>query len=843
MILLEVAVAAPLEQTLIYGLPSDREDDGGRGCTESLIGRRVLVPLGKRKVTGYVVGFADESAASDFVVKDILCFQDDYPLIHEHFIPFFRWAANYYHYPLGLVIKAALPGGLAPRSRKTLHLNSRPEELLEFFTGSELPEWAGKLVQHGELGPQESSRILAARESRKVATRLLKEKILALETPVAKDAITEKRETCYALAEGLELTGAHDGSRASLDQIRQALSREKGLELKLSEAKALYSLFDLTQENHQPHVPLKELRNRYPGSAKALVDLMNKGLVSRSEFRVFRNPFGCQLPFHPRPRDLSQEQKTVLGYVVPAIRERRFAPFLLHGVTGCGKTEVYLRAAEETLALGRDVLVLVPEIALATQLEAQLLSRFGDQVVLQHSGLTGAERFDQFYLALSGSARVVIGARSAVFAPLRDPGLIVVDEEHDAGFKQDDNFRYHGRDLAVLRARHHQSVVLLGSATPSITSYAHALSGKYTLLAMPTRVGGRTLPAVTVIDLNAKEQREEKRIIQKKLREKLAGNLESGRQSILLLNRRGFSAVMLCRDCGTPVQCSHCHVSLTFHKGRNRLVCHYCGFTIPGGTVCLQCRSTDLAPAGFGTERVEEEVREFLPAARVARLDSDTAADRKKFLATLADMHAGAIDILIGTQMIAKGHHFPGVTLVGVVWADGGMSMPDFRAAERTFQLITQVTGRAGRGEETGEVIIQTMRPNHYALVYARNNEYRRMFDHEMRLRQHPVFPPHVRLTALRVQGRVESAVQSSSGGIAAFCRRMVRAEQFQVETLGPAPAPLDKIKDNYRWQVLLKGRDPEQLHRLCLAIRAERSSLLQSDCSLAIDVDPENMM
>jgi primosomal protein N' (replication factor Y) len=426
---------------------------------------------------------------------------------------------------------------------------------------------------------------------------------------------------------------------------------------------------------------------------------------------------------------------------------------------------------------------------------------------------------------------------------LKDPGLIVVDEEHDASYKQDDSFRYHGRDLAVLRARHHGSVVILGSATPSITSYAHAQSGKYLLLKMTERVGSRSLPVVTLIDLNKKQAKDHKGIIQPELLDKLCRNLQNRRQSILLLNRRGFSAVVLCRDCGTPVQCSHCHVSLTLHKGKNQLVCHYCGFTMPGKTICLQCRSTDLVPSGFGTERVEEEVRELLPDARITRLDSDTASDRRKFLTTLADMHNGKIDILIGTQMIAKGHHFPHVTLVGVVWADGGMSMPDFRAAEKTFQLLTQVTGRAGRGDEPGEVIIQTMRPNHYAIVYARQHEYEKMFAHEMRLRKHPVFPPYVRLTVLRVGGRVEAEVQETTLTIARFCRKTAEKEKYRIEVLGPAPSPLDKIKDKYRWQVLLKGVDTDELHALCIALRCERKTLLKHDCELVVDVDPENMM
>ena len=360
---------------------------------------------------------------------------------------------------------------------------------------------------------------------------------------------------------------------------------------------------------------------------------------------------------------------------------------------------------------------------------------------------------------------------------------------------------------------------------------------------MKDRVGDRSLPAVTIVDLNKQQAKETKGIIKRELQEKLTSNLVKGKQSILLLNRRGFSAVVLCRDCGTPVQCSHCHVSLTLHKGKNRLICHYCGFSMVHNSVCLQCRSTDLVPAGFGTERVEEEVLGLFPEARIKRLDSDTASDRKKFLSILAKMHEGEIDILIGTQMIAKGHHFPDVTLVGVVWADGGMSMPDFRAAERTFQLVTQVIGRAGRGDEPGEVIIQTMRPDHYAIVYSRDHQYGKLFAHEMKLRRHPTFPPYVRLTSLRIQGPVENDVQQTTACLAKFCRQMVKKEKFNIETLGPAPAPLDKIKDNYRWQILLKGKDTDELHALCTAIKGVRQELVGRQCTLAIDVDPENMM
>jgi primosomal protein N' (replication factor Y) len=843
MIHLEVAVAAPLEQTLTYCLPVTADQGACVEQPQSYVGRRVVVWLGKQKVTGYVLDVVTISEKTPYKIRPISKFLDEYPLFHENSVPFYRWVANYYHYPLGLVIKSALPGGLAPKSIKKLVLKTGSDEFLALFK-AEVPLWAQKLSIEGGLGAAETAEILTDREGKRLLAHLTQKDAVSIESVMAKDGVREKSEICYAFTSPNIFTLKDtDASREGVKEYRQKISRKTGIDLKLSEVKALYSLQNLTQKNNHDTIALKDLRNDYSGASKALIALEEKQLVVRSRKRIFRSPFGEQLRHYPRPNSLTDEQQTVLNSIYPAIRAKEFCPFLLHGVTGCGKTEVYLRAAEETLALGRDVIILVPEIALATQLEAHLLSRFGDMVVLLHSGMSAAERFDQFYLALTGKAKVVIGARSALFAPFRDPGLIVVDEEHDASFKQDDSFRYHGRDIAVLRAKQHDSVVILGSATPSITSYAHAQAGKYTLLTMKNRVGNSSLPVVTIVDLNKKQAKDTKGIIKRELQAKLAGNLANGKQSILLLNRRGFSAVVLCRDCGTPVQCSHCHVSLTLHKGKNRLICHYCGFSTAHNSVCLECRSTDLVPAGFGTERVEEEVLELFPEARIKRLDSDTASDRKKFFSILSQMHEGEIDILIGTQMIAKGHHFPNVTLVGVVWADGGMSMPDFRAAERTFQLITQVTGRAGRGDEPGEVIIQTMRPDHYAILYSRDHQYGKMFAHEMKLRQHPAFPPYLRLTVLRIQGRVENEVQQTAVGIARFCRQTVKKEKHRIETLGPAPSPLDKIKDNYRWQILLKARCTDEMHALCTAIKGTRQDLVGRQCTLTIDVDPENMM
>ncbi|PHR29338.1 MAG: primosomal protein N' [Desulfotalea sp.] len=843
---LDVAVAVPIQQTLTYSLPKiechiEYSDEN----REKYIGRRALVALGNRMVTGYVIDvFVPGAEKPKFTIRPIVRFLDEYSLFHHDFTPFFKWVSDYYQYPIGLVIKAALPGGLAPKSKKTLQLSADREQINSVCNGV-MPPWLVSLCDKGKLDLLEAQTAFDSTD-RKLLQKLFDNEYVSQQLVINKDTVKEKKETCYKLVdEKFPLAAEDDNSEKSVERYRIRVSNYLGKKIKLSETKALCAIFTAIKKGGNNSAALKDIKKIYAGAAKPLEALTDIGIFSRENKRVYRSPFGEQLRFYPRPERLTDEQKSVLSELNPAIIKKEFEPFLLHGVTGCGKTEVYLQAAELTLAEGRDVIILVPEIALATQLEAHLLSRFKDLVVLLHSGLTSAEKYDQYFLALSGQAKIVIGARSAIFAPLKNPGLIIVDEEHDTSYKQDDSFRYHGRDLAVLRARHHKCVVILGSATPSITSYENAKAGKYTLITMKNRVGSSTLPVVRLVDLSKKQPRGKNRstIIQEQLLTKLEKTVADGKQAVLLLNRRGFSSALLCRDCGNPVQCIHCNVSLTLHKSKNKLICHYCGFTTTAETVCVHCRGTDLAPAGFGTERVEEELHKLLPDARIRRIDSDTAADRKKFMKILGEMHDRTIDILIGTQMIAKGHHFPYVTLVGVVWADGGMSMPDYKAAERTFQLITQVTGRAGRGEFPGEVIIQTLRPEHYAIQHAKHHKYIEFFEHEMSLRKHPAFPPYVRLVLLRVQGKVEKTAQESTVALARFCRKCVKTHDIDIEVLGPAPSPLDKVKDNYRWQVLLKGVSTNKLHDLCVAVRGVQKDLLSPQCTLAIDVDPENMM
>jgi primosomal protein N' (replication factor Y) len=839
MIRVEVAVAAPLDQPLTYDLDNQMLLDA-TGRTDP-VGLRVLVPLGRRSVTGYILA-ALEAADLAYTVRRVTRIFDPAPLFPLNMLPFFRWAASYYHYPLGLVIKSALPAGLAPKSVRGIALQPGKEKEFESYFASGAPAWAAEMLAGGALSAERSREVLARKSARQDIDTLVGEGVLEVRETVLKDAVQERRETCFEIAPSfLGYLGISESAEIQPDN---GTSGGNLPELRRSERRALAELISLMDENGTAEIPAREVYRRYPGARKAVPALIEKGVVGKRDYRVFRSPFGEPMPAQTRPEHLTPGQQTVLAAIEPALAAEAFRTFLLHGVTGCGKTEVYLRAAEKTLALGRDVLVLVPEIALATQLESQFLSRFGDAVVLLHSGLSGVERFDQWHLALSGRAKVVIGARSALFAPLGDPGLIVVDEEHDSGFKQDDSFRYHGRDLAVLRGRFCDAVVLLGSATPSVTSYHNAVTGKYTLLKMGERVGERTLPSVKIIDLSRKTPAGGKGLFRQELRQALADTLEKGQQSLLLLNRRGFSPVMLCQDCGSPVECLHCRVSLTLHRARGLLVCHYCGYTVDHRVVCSNCHSTgSMVPIGFGTERVEEEVRLLLPEARVARLDSDAAADRRTFLKILRSMHEREIDILVGTQMIAKGHHFPHVTLVGVVFADGGLNMPDFRAAEKTFQLITQVTGRAGRGDEPGRVIIQTMRPDHYSIRLARQHQYEELYAHELQLRRSPVFPPHVRLVALHVQGENEGDVRMTAQKIAGCCREEKRKERMAVEILGPAPSPIERLNRNYRWQILLKAAEIEELQRLCRRMQEARQELVPSGCRMIIDVDPENMM
>ncbi|MDD2464736.1 MAG: primosomal protein N' [Desulfobulbus sp.] len=619
------------------------------------------------------------------------------------------------------------------------------------------------------------------------------------------------------------------------------LQQDGSLSLKKAEIKALNFFLGEFFSKNQQSIPSAQINRLYGGAGPRIKRLIDLDILQATQERIFRDPFGDPPTIFPEPETLTNEQTQVLAQLIPAIEQETFSPFLLFGVTGCGKTEVYLQAVQRTLQQGKTAMVLVPEIALASQLEAHFFSRFGDDLAVLHSGLADGERLDQWQRVLQGSARVVLGARSAIFAPLTQLGLVVVDEEHEPAYKQEDGLRYNGRDLAVLRAQMAGCPVLLGSATPSVISYHHCKEKKYQLLTMRHRVANQPLPRVEIVDLTQTQRSRPDLSFSDPLINALSDTLEMGKQSLLFVNRRGFASSMLCRDCGAIVQCAHCQVSLTLHRSRNILLCHYCGYSRHPQALCPACGSTRIKGIGMGSERIEEEVQQLFPQARVARLDSDTTAIRKHYLATLKAVREGKVDILIGTQMIAKGLHFPGIRLVGVVWADSGLSMPDYKAAERTFSLLSQVTGRAGRGKDSGEVIIQTYQPHHYAIQLAQQHDYPSFFAREITVRAPLAYPPFSRLVNLRFSATREEQVQKAAAQVAEFIRRHKWASA--IDLLGPTPAPLVKIKDKIRYQLLLKSKNQQVLHAVCDELLEKKRQLCASSVSLSLDVDPENMM
>ncbi|KPK00597.1 MAG: primosomal protein N' [Desulfobacterales bacterium SG8_35] len=809
-----VAVSAPVNRPLTY-LPPDESD-------QPLIqGMRVLVPLSGRKITGYILGMVD-SAPVGQQLKKIYAVLDSEPFFPAEQVSFYKWIANYYHYPIGEVIKTALPAGLTKKSGRRVMITDAGRKYLHALSERTITgtPWFSGLLHKGELSPHVTGNLWRSKE-RRLLELWVDNGWITISSELVGGTAKAKTEICCGLA-------------ANIDSLEG---------LKISEQKTLDVLHRISAETSSRFVPRREITRVYPGAGKGLQSLAQKNIIVFAEQQVYRDPFGeCFLESNIPPA-LTGEQKKALGAILPAIKEGRFAPFLLHGVTGSGKTEVYLQAAAFALEQGRTVLVLVPEIALATQLEAHFLARFGTRVALLHSGLSSGQRFDQWRRIARGKADVVIGARSAVFAPLKAPGLIIVDEEHDSSYKQDDGFRYHARDLAVLRASRSGAVVILGSATPSVTSYYHATEGKYKLLHLDKRIEDRPLPDVEVVNMQSvRTVSGRPPVFSPVLIKNLRENLDRGEQSLIFLNRRGFANFMICRDCGQAVECRHCKVSLTLHKSDNKLLCHYCGFSVSGKTLCVHCRSSSLTAIGVGTERLEHELTELLPGARIARLDRDTCQKRNDYIRILRTVHKGDVDILLGTQMITKGHHFPNVTLVGIVLADTGLGLPDFRAGERTFQLISQVTGRAGRGEKPGRVIIQTFQPQHYSIQMARNHDYAGMYAREIEMRKALAYPPFSRIVNVKIEAKDDKYVQDAAARLANLARKFQKSSEAEV--LGPAPAPLTRLRDRYRWQLLIKGKKLEALHAFLHRLEREIATLSKAGkLWISIDVDPEYMM
>ncbi len=814
----EVALPLPVSHTFTYRVPDNLRE-------RAVPGARVLVPIGRKQRIGWIDRPSDgPPAASAKPLDDVL---DERPAVPEPLLRLCRWVADYYVAPLGQVLRAALPAGLSDVSRDLVSLVHSDGPLPGELTDLErtVVEWLA-----GREEPQPVARLRRERGKHSwwpVIRRLQEWGIVAVEREEPRTDPPVRTRRLLRITDSLPTLGRRE-------EVFGRARRQRELYEVLEEMGGTAETAHLAAQLGFSHTVLN--------------GLVGRGVAIFEEEEVSRDPYAAvpiaeALPIPP----LTPAQEETVEVLLAAARAQDPGTFLLHGVTGSGKTRVYVELLREVVeAQGRGAIVLVPEIALTPQTVARFRAAFGDRVAVLHSALSDGERLDEWRALRSGEKRVVVGARSAVFAPVEKLGAIVVDEEHESSYKQGDSPRYHAREVAVVRARLAGAVCLLGSATPAAESWRNASDGKYRLLTLPDRVGGAVLPSIRVVDRS--EGRDGTKgaslgpeILSEQLEAALAARLERGEQSILLLNRRGYATFVRCHDCGEVWECPSCSVSLTYHRRRARLVCHYCFHEEAAPQKCTRCGSTDVGFRGVGTEQVEREVGEHFPAASLARMDVDTTSGKWSHHRILERVERGEVDILLGTQMIAKGLDFPNVTLVGVINADVGLHLPDFRATERTFQLLTQVAGRSGRGRRPGEVIVQTAMPDHYAVRSALRHDYHGFIERELEERREPGYPPFTRMVNLVVSGRDEGEVRKTAVGAADWIGGLVRSEKLAgVSVLGPAPCPIERIRARWRWHLLLRSGSARLLGEVCRYF-SERYTVRKGrhDLRLAIDRDP----
>ena len=822
--LVEVALPLPLHQTFTYRI------EGAPPAP----GTRVLVPFQRSERVGWVVGPASGERSRG--LRSVLDVLEEVPSLPADLLRLCGWMAEYYAAPPGIALRVAAPAVLTDVSSDHLQLigeapaelTARQRRLVEELRrrggsarvstlrrtlgmGSLWPEiralTAGGAVAHETLPPR--SPTLRTRRMVRISRWL---------------ADLTERERCFA---------------------RSPRQRE-----------AYEAL-----EGAGGGVELAHLLDGHGLSRSVVSALEAKGLVALSDEEVLRDPFAERAAEAAPAHTPTPAQAAAVAALRAALGEEAPSPYLLHGVTGSGKTLVYIELLRSVLGSGRSAIVLVPEISLTPQTVARFRAHFGDQVAVLHSGLSDGERYDAWRQLRSGDKRLAVGARSALFAPVRELAAVIVDEEHEGSYKQSESPRYHARDLAVVRADLAGAVCVLGSATPSLESWANALKGKFRHLSLPERVGGGRLPPVRLVDLREVGRRggsasgaegakegpattspgrgaEASRVLTPLLVDAIRERLRRSEQTILLLNRRGYSNFVQCLECGDVRDCVHCAITLTFHRARRRLLCHHCGYQEDAPTRCRRCGSRDLGFRGLGTEQVERLVVETFPEARVARMDVDTTSGKGSHHEILDRVGRGEVDVLLGTQMIAKGLDFPRVTLVGVVNADVGIHLPDFRASERTFQLLSQVAGRAGRGTLGGEVIVQTSLPGHYAIQAALAHDFESFARRELEERKSPPYPPHVRLANVVLSSPSAELAAAATEEAVRWVKRSLSRRRSTVEVVGPAPSPIERLHGRWRWHFLLRTPSPGELGELCRAL-AQGFSPPGGDVRLAIDRDP----
>ena len=771
-------------------------------------GSRVIVPFGAsdKHKEGYV--FALKNKSSKKKIKSILKYEDD--VFDEKTAELISWMRDKYMCSYLDIIKSIIPGGIS----------IKPEEWIVILEKDNDSEILKKLLENG--GAMEINRLYEC---------------------FSKNITQKLKKLCdegFLKREFREPLHVHDKTVrvASVNCEPEDIEEISAL-LKKQRATVQLKMFEILAVNEK--ISLADLVQFSGGNYSAIASLEKKGYIKTYDIVVERNPITKKIEKEDKIPKLNEEQENACNKIFTAIEKEEHKGFLLHGVTGSGKTEVYMRSIEKCIEKGKNAIMLVPEISLTPQMVTRFVSRFGERVAVFHSGLSMGERYDEWKKMRDGRVSVVIGARSAIFAPFKNIGIIIVDEEHEGTYKSDMLPRYNTKEVANFRAIQHKAVLLLASATPEVSDYYHALSGKYELINIKNRVNNRPMPEVSIVDMRKELSEGNRSVFSRKLLDEIEKNLKNKEQSILFLNRRGYSTFVSCRSCGFVAKCPNCSISLTYHKYLDMLKCHYCGYTSKNYKVCPECKSKYIRYFGGGTQKVEEEIKKIFPEIRTIRMDVDTTGRLNSHEKILDRFEKEKIDILIGTQMVTKGLDFENVTLVGVISADVMLNVQDFRAEERTFDLLEQVSGRAGRSKKEGRAVIQGYSPQHYALKLAKGHNYKSFYEHEIAVRKAMWYPPYCEMVSILFSGTGEAQVMN---GAKFFAKKieLIKDLPQKVQILGPVPAALSKINNKYRWRILIKCMDSEKLTGILLdAKKAFSNNMNYKDVSVVIDKNPNN--
>lgn len=817
----QVAFPVHLNKTFTYRLPRSIQ-------RVARVGSRVVARLGTKPLTGYIVALLPSlrigTSLVESEIKELQELLDLDPLLTSEVLEITRWVADYYAAPWGEVMRAALPAGINATVEQAVSITARGREELSNLGTSSLGKARANALQLLAAEGEFELNAFCLRIGAAKTPHWLRE--METEGLVGRSYRTRSTVTRAKRRKAVRLVNPA-GNAPQIDRTRVTAAQQRAIEILRA---------------NQGTMAVSELIKSANLSESVVRTLAKRGVVTEFEEDVRRDPLSrAELP-DAEVFELTNAQTGALRSIEKRLSEKIFATLLLHGVTGSGKTEVYIRAMQAALDLNRGAMMLVPEIALTPILSRRLRAHFGGHIAIFHSSLSKGERFDEWSRLRSGEARVVLGTRSAVFAPVRNLGVIIIDEEQDSSYRQEESPFYHARDTAIVRAQKESAVIVLGSATPSLESFHNAQGRKYEYLHLPERVANRPLASAEMIDMREVFARHKKPVVfSDEVIKAIAETQARHEQSIILLNRRGYSSFILCRSCGESINCPNCDVSLTYHQTERTLVCHYCNHHQRAPVQCPTCASKYIYYVGEGTEQIEELLRKRFPTMRIGRIDRDTKSRRHQFEKTLLDFGKGELDLLVGTQMLAKGHDFPNVTLVGVVSVDAGLALPDFRAAERAFQLITQVAGRAGRGDLPGRVLIQTYHPHHYALRHACAQDYRGFYDEEIRHRRNHGYPPFVALALLLVRHKEAARANATAQQLR---QALVDANLDQAcRVLGPAPAPFARLRGEHRVQLLIKSRSRKQMRAVIDAALQTLEKGGNDLRSVTVEIDPVSMM